>query len=128
MKAQTEKTESIFTAQDLATRTKQRRAVEAVIWGIPAINFDLMFQSFVREAKGAANQILFYSSLPDWKNQLLTPNPDTIYLMPFFSTIEVGPIVLEIPPANGGSITGRPSGAIGRIPAHSDSTSGGCHS
>ena len=37
-----------------------------------------------------------------WKNQTLTPNPDTIYLMPFYNTKDVGPMVLEIPPADGG--------------------------
>ena len=42
----------------------------------------------------------------DWKNQTLTPNPDVIYLKPFFNTKDVGPIVLEIPPADEGSITG----------------------
>ncbi len=45
--------------------------------------------------------------LSDWKNQTLTPNPDAVYFMPFFDTKDVGPIVLEIPPADeGGSITG----------------------
>ena len=44
--------------------------------------------------------------MPDWKNQTLTPNPDVIYLKPFFDTKAVGPMVLEIPPAAGGSITG----------------------
>ena len=34
-----------FSAGDLASRSIQRRAVEAVIWGIPAVNFDLMSQS-----------------------------------------------------------------------------------
>src|SRR3712207_8614443 len=42
----------------------------------------------------------------DWKNQTLTPNPSTIYLMPFISTKGAGPMVLEIPPASGGEITG----------------------
>jgi len=65
-----------------------------------------MFQSMMRDAKGAVNQILYWSGLADWKNQYLTPNPDTIYFMPFFSTKDVGPIVLEIPPADDGSITG----------------------
>jgi hypothetical protein len=37
--------------------------------------------------------------------QTLTPNPDTIYINPFFDT-RSGPMVLEIPPADGGSITG----------------------
>src|SRR5678815_4577577 len=105
MKPQTEKAESTFSAEALAARTVHRRAVEAVIWGIPAVNFDLMFQAMVK-AGGATNQILYWSKPSDWKNQLLAPNPDTIYFMPFFSTKDVGPMVLEIPPADGGSITG----------------------
>jgi hypothetical protein len=94
------------TPSDLAERTVHRRAVEAVIWGMPAVNCDLMFQAMVREAKGAFNQIAYWSRLPDWKIQTLTPNPDAIYLTPFTNTAEVGPMVLEIPPADDGSITG----------------------
>jgi hypothetical protein len=51
------------------------------------------------------NQIVYWSRLFGWKNQTLTPNPDVIYLMPFYDTKD-GPIVLEVPPAEGGSITG----------------------
>ena len=91
---------------DLARRTVERRAVEAVIWGMPAVNYDLMYQAMIRETKGDFNQIVYWSRLPDWKNQTLTPNPDAIYLMPFFNTRDVGPVVLEIPPADEGSITG----------------------
>jgi hypothetical protein len=95
-----------FSAQDLARRTVERRAVEAVIWGMPAVNYDLMYQAMVRETKATFNQIVYWSRLPDWKNQTLTPNPDSIYFMPFFNTKEVGAVVLEIPPADEGSITG----------------------
>ncbi len=95
-----------FSADELARRTIERRAVEAVIWGIPAVNFDLMRQAAIRQAKGAENQIVYWSRLPSWKNQTLTPNPDAVYLMPFFNT-RAGPMVLEIPPASDeGSITG----------------------
>jgi hypothetical protein len=93
-------------AEDLARRTIERRAVEAVIWGMPAVNLDLMLQAMIGSAKGKVNQILYWSRLPDWKNQTLTPNPDVIYLMPFFNTEDVGPMVLEIPPADGGVING----------------------
>ncbi len=95
--------------EDLAKRTIERRAVEALIWGMPAVNFDLMYQAMIRDAKAGAgsNQIVYWSKLSDWKNQTLTPNPDAVYFMPFFDTKEVGPVVLEIPPADGGgSITG----------------------
>jgi hypothetical protein len=93
-------------ASELITQsTVHRRAVEAVNWGMPAVNFDLMYQAMVKLG-GQDNQIVYWSGLPDWKNQTLTPNPDSIYLMPFFNTRDVGPVVLEIPPADQGSITG----------------------
>jgi len=93
-------------SDDLARRTIERRAVEAVIWGMPAVNLDLMLQAMVGSAKGQPNQIVYWSRLPDWKNQTLTPNPDVIYVMPFFNTKDAGPMVLEIPPADGGVING----------------------
>lgn len=84
----------------------RRRAVEAVVWGMPVVNFDLMYQEMVRKLKGGGfNQILYWPRLLDWKNQTLTPNPDVIYLMPFFNT-EGGPMVLEIPPADDGLLNG----------------------
>jgi len=96
-------------AGELAKRAIKRRAVEAVIWGMPAVNFDLMFQAMMRDAKAGpgSNKVVYWSKLSDWKNQTLTPNPDAVYFMPFFDTKDVGPIVLEIPPADEeGSITG----------------------
>jgi len=107
MKAQTASTaESGFNSADLAERALHRRAVEAVIWGMPAVNTDLMYQAMAREVKGHWNQLVYWSRLLDWKNQTLTPNPDAIYFMPFFNTAEAGPVVIEIPPADDGSITG----------------------
>jgi hypothetical protein len=97
---------SSFSPTELAERSLHRRAVEAVIWGMPAVNYDLMYQAMVREAKGAFNQIAYWSRLPDWKIQTLTPNPDAIYLTPFTNTKDAGPVVLEVPPADQGSITG----------------------
>jgi hypothetical protein len=91
---------------DLARHAIERRAIEAVIWGMPAVNLDLMLQAMIGSAKGKPNQIVDWSRLPDWKNQTLTPNPDVIYLMPFFNTKDAGPMVLEIPPADDGVING----------------------
>ncbi len=99
------KTEGL-SAKDLADRTVHRRAVEAVIWGMPAVNAELMFDA-MKDAGGDFNQVVYWSRPVSWKNQTLTPNPDTIYLMPFFNTKDVGPMVLEIPPAGENeSITG----------------------
>ena len=90
----------------MAERTVHRRAVEAVIWGMPAVNVDLMYQAMAGNTEGRYNHITYWSHLPDWKIQTLTPNPDAIYLTPYFNTADVGPMVLEIPPADDGSITG----------------------
>src|SRR5262245_25288862 len=94
-----------FSAVDLARRAVHRRAIEAVVWGMPAVNFELMYQATCR-AGAAYNQVVYWSRFLSWKNQTLTPNPSTIYLHPFYNTRDVGPMVLEIPPAEGGSITG----------------------
>jgi hypothetical protein len=90
----------------VAERVLRGRAFESVVWGMPAVNVDLVHQAIARETGGAFNQIVYWSGLPDWKNQTLTPNPDAIYLMAFLNTEDVGPVVLEIPPAGDGSITG----------------------
>jgi hypothetical protein len=97
-----------YPPEQLVKQTIRRRAVEAVIWGTPAVNFDVMYQAMVRDAKAGegSNKIVYWSRLFNWKNQTLTPNPDAIYFMPFFNTKDIGPLVLEIPPADEGSITG----------------------
>jgi hypothetical protein len=87
-----------FTPQQIAQRAIYRRAVEAVIWGLPAVNFERMLQA--AEDRGAKlNQVVYWSRPVNWKNQTLTPNPDTIYLNPFYDTTN-GPVVVEIPPAD----------------------------
>jgi hypothetical protein len=89
-------------SEDLSKRAVERRAVEAVIWGMPAVNFERMLQAAV--ASGAkANEVVYWSRPVNWKDQTLTPNPDTIYLNPFYDTHN-GPVVLEIPPAEAGSV------------------------
>ena len=72
---------------------------------MPAVNFELMRRQMIKLG-GAPNQVVFWSRPVGWKNQTLTPNPDTIYFMPFFNTKDVGPVVLEIPPADTGTIVG----------------------
>jgi hypothetical protein len=101
-----EKNLQAFSPTELTERTLHRRAVEAVIWGMPAVNAELMFQAMLA-AKAGFNQVVYWSRPINWKDQTLTPNPDTIYLNPYYNTKDVGPIVLEIPPASDeGSITG----------------------
>ena len=91
-----------FSTDDLARRMIERRAVEAVIWGIPAVNTDLMRQEMLTKTPGRVGQVIYWGRPLDWHNQTLTPNPDALYFMVFFSTKD-GPIVLDLPPgdANG---------------------------
>ena len=103
--AQEKKESSTFTSVQLNERTVHRRAVEAVIWGMPAVNMELLFQA-VKGAKADFSQVVDWSAATGLEDQTLTPNPDTVYLFPFFNTKEAGPMVLEVPPADEGSITG----------------------
>jgi hypothetical protein len=95
-------------ASNLGTgqRAVHRRAVEAVIWGMPAVNYQMMYAASARLGGPGDNQIVYWPGLGDWRNQTLTPNPDVIYLMPFINTRQAGPVVLEIPPAEGGALNG----------------------
>lgn len=89
-----------FSPAELQKRAIERRAVEAVIWGMPIVNYDIMLQEMLEKTPGKVNEIIYWGRPLDWKNQTLTPNPDTLYLMSFFNTKDVGPIVIEIPPAS----------------------------
>src|SRR5262245_6939950 len=91
-----------LSAEDLARRTIERRAVEAVSWGMPVVNYDLMLQEMLSKTNGKVNQVIYWGRPLDWMNQTLTPNPDALYFMAFFNTKD-GPIVLDLPPgdANG---------------------------
>lgn len=91
-------------SQDLTQRNIERRSIDAFVWGMPAVNFQLMFDAF-EKLGGTGNQVIYWSRPVNWKNQTLTPNPDTIYFTPFYDTRN-GPVVLEIPPAGDDSITG----------------------
>ncbi|RDV44962.1 hypothetical protein DOE76_09495 [Leifsonia sp. ku-ls] len=78
-----------------AERALLRRATEAAVWGIPAVNYELM-RSVMAPAGG--NGFVYWSKLLDDSNQTLTPNPDLIYYMAFMDPGADGPIVVDIPP------------------------------
>lgn len=88
---------------DVSGRIMKARAVEAVIWGMPAVNYDLMLQEMLNKTASKQNEIVYWSRPVDWQNQTLTPNPDALYFMIFFNTKDAGPIVIDVPPADGGN-------------------------
>jgi hypothetical protein len=56
-----------------ATDLLHSRAVEAVIWGMPAVNYDLMLQEMLNKTSSKQNEIVYWSRPADWKNQTLRP-------------------------------------------------------
>jgi hypothetical protein len=80
-------------------RVLEGRAVEAMIWGMPAVNYDLMLQEMLSKTDGKVGQVIYWGRPLDWHNQTLTPNPDALYFMAFFNT-EDGPVVLDLPPGD----------------------------
>jgi hypothetical protein len=80
-------------------RAIERRATDAAIWGMPVVNYDLMLQQMLTKTRGKINEVIYWGRPLDWRNQTLTPNPDTLYLMAFLDTRKLGPIVIDVPPA-----------------------------
>lgn len=83
-------------SEALRERAYERRAVEAAIWGMPLVNFDAMRQAAFRDAGAQYNDLLFWSSPSDWRNQTTTPNHSTLYVM-FFVNLTDGAVVVEVP-------------------------------
>jgi hypothetical protein len=92
--------------EDLGERIVERRAVEAFIWGLPAVNTDLMRQEMLTRTSGKVGEVIYWGKPLDWHNQTLTPNPDALYFMTFFD-LKDGPVVLDLPAAEAnGSFNG----------------------
>jgi hypothetical protein len=76
------------------------RAVEAVVWAMPLLNF----KEF-RDAHAAAgvgpNDVAYFSRIQNWKFQTATPNNTTPYVN-FYWNVSDGPVVVEIPPSADG--------------------------
>jgi len=87
-----------FTASELAQRTVHCRAIEGRHLGHAAVNYERMLQAAIDNG-AKRNQVVYWSRPFNWKNQTLTPNPDTIYLNPFYDTTN-GAVVVEIPSAD----------------------------
>jgi hypothetical protein len=82
-------------------RLVEARATQAVIWGMPVVNYDLMRQEMLSNTAAKVGQVVFWGKPLDWHNQTLTPNPDTLYFMAFFNTKD-GPVVIDVPAASSG--------------------------
>jgi hypothetical protein len=90
---------SSLTPEELADRTIYRRAVDAVIWGLPLVGEDMVKQAYFRDGKANYNDIVWWPKGGGWKNQSPTPNVNTRYMYFFINTRLDGPVVVELPPA-----------------------------
>lgn len=60
-----------ISSRDMEQRNVHRRAVEAVIWGMPAVNTDLMREEMLTKTPGKVNQVIYWGRPLDWRNQTL---------------------------------------------------------
>lgn len=73
------------------------RAVDAVVWAMPMMNFKFYRDALI-EAGVGPNDVGYFSKVQDWRFQTATPNNTTPYIMTHW-TVKDGPIVIEIPAA-----------------------------
>ena len=75
----------------------ERRAVDAVIWGLPLVGEHSVKQAAFRDGKANFDDIVWWRK-GSWKNQSPTPNVNTRYMYFFINTKQDGPVVVELPP------------------------------
>jgi hypothetical protein len=81
--------------QTLHEKMIYSRAIDAVVWAMPMLNFKTWRDGHIALGAGY-NDITYNSTVQDWKYQTATPNNTTPYI-DFFWTLKDGPVVIEIP-------------------------------
>lgn len=88
-----------FTPAELSERTLQRRAVEATIWGMPAVSMAAQREAMKRDLGAGFGDVVYFSQVAEPRHELLTANNQTPYVLTFLD-LRHGPMVLEVPPAS----------------------------
>ena len=83
--------------QTTSQRMTHYRAIDAVVWAMPLMNFKF-YRDALADAGVGPNNVGYYSKVQDWRFQTATPNNTTPYILAHW-TIKDGPIVVEIPAA-----------------------------
>jgi hypothetical protein len=86
--------------QTISERVMHYRAIDAVVWAMPLLNFKTARDGHAAIGAGY-NDIAYHSRIQDWKFQAATPNDTTPYVN-FFWNVKDGPVVIEIPPSGDG--------------------------
>jgi hypothetical protein len=74
------------------------RAVEAVMWGMPAVSMAAFRRSLAEDLGAAAGDVVYLSDVMVPRHEFLTANNQTPYV---FAVLDLhdGPVVLDVPPA-----------------------------
>jgi len=80
-----------YTPEDLNSQMVYRRAVDAVIWGLPRVGEEFVRQAYFRDGKAKYNDIVWWPKGGGWKNQSPTPNVNTRSMYFFINTKQDGP-------------------------------------
>jgi hypothetical protein len=86
--------------QTIHDRMSHHRAVDAIVWAMPLLNFKGFRDGHAAVGVGY-NDIAYHSKIQNWKFQTATPNDTTPYVN-FYWSIEDGPVVVEMPPSADG--------------------------
>jgi hypothetical protein len=89
----------------VSARARYRRAVEAGIWGMPLVSFAAMRQAYFRDAGAQYNDVVYWSKPADWRYQVVASNSTTLRAV-FFINLIGGPVVVRVPRAEHGVVSG----------------------
>jgi hypothetical protein len=85
-------------ASDLEDRLVRARAVEAVIWSMPAISIRSFVQASFKDYGATWNDVILWSKPALPRHELLTANNQVPYMLTALN-LRSGPVVVEIPAA-----------------------------
>ncbi|WP_432470105.1 DUF1254 domain-containing protein [Amphritea sp. HPY] len=80
---------------DIHDRMAYHRAIDAVVWSQPLMNFKT-FRDALTDAGAGPNDVSYFATVQNWKFQTATPNNTTPYIMGYWN-MKDGPIVVELP-------------------------------
>jgi hypothetical protein len=80
-------------------KTLHRRAVEAAIWGMPAVSMRSAINATKRDLGGDWNDVVYFSKPMEARHGFLTANNQVPYLVASIHTKD-GPMVVEVPAAS----------------------------
>jgi hypothetical protein len=87
------------TAGDLEAQLVYRRAVEATMWGMPAVSMAAVRRSLSRDLDAGYGDVIYFTRPMEPRHEFLTANNQTPYVVTFFD-LKAGPMVLEVPAAS----------------------------